>query len=73
MFWRRLLVAQREGSHFFGIDYVGPLPADVQQYATFSSGIIAGAGQTDAAKAVVKFLTSPAVAPIFKKRAMEPA
>jgi hypothetical protein len=65
VFWRRLLVAEREGLHFPGIDCVGPLPADIQQYATFSSGIIAGAGQTNAAKTVVEFLTSLAAAPIF--------
>jgi molybdate transport system substrate-binding protein len=62
-----------ELSQFAGIDYVGPLPAEIQQYTTFSSGIVAGAGQADAAKALVKFLASPAAAPIFKKRGMEPA
>ena len=61
-----------ELSQFPGIDYVGPLPADIQQYTTFSSGIIAGSGQAEAAKALVKFLTSPAAAPVFKKRGMEP-
>lgn len=61
-----------ELSQFPGIDYVGPLPADIQQYTTFSSGIIAGAGQDEAAKALVEFLTSPAAAPVFKKRGMEP-
>ena len=61
-----------ELSQFPGIDYVGPLPADIQQYTTFSSGIIAGAGQEEAAKALVEFLTSPAAAPVFKKRGMEP-
>ena len=37
-----------ELSHFAGIDYVGPLPADVQRFTTFSSGIIAGAKEADA-------------------------
>jgi molybdate transport system substrate-binding protein len=32
-----------ELSHFAGVDYVGPLPADVQQFTMFSSGIIVGA------------------------------
>jgi molybdate transport system substrate-binding protein len=62
-----------ELSHFAGVDYVGPLPADVQQYTTFSSGIIAGTKEADAAKALVKFITAPAAAAAFKKRGMEPS
>jgi molybdate transport system substrate-binding protein len=62
-----------ELSQFAGIDYVGPLPAEIQQYTIFSSGIVAGAPQQDAARALVKFLTSPAAVPVFKKRGMEPA
>src|SRR5712691_826686 len=61
-----------ELSHFAGVDYVGPLPADVQQFTMFSSGIIAGAKEVDAAGALVKFISSPAAAPAFKKRGMEP-
>ena len=61
-----------ELSHFAGIDYVGPLPADIQNVTVFSSGIAAGAKEADAAKALVKFLTSPAAAPAFKKQGMEP-
>ena len=61
-----------ELSHFAGVDYVGPLPADVQQFTMFSSGIIAGAKEADGAKALVKFITAPAAAAAFKKRGMEP-
>jgi molybdate transport system substrate-binding protein len=61
-----------ELSTFAGVDYVGPLPEAVQRYTVFSSGIIAGAKETDAAKALVKFLTAPAAAPAFKKQGMEP-
>jgi molybdate transport system substrate-binding protein len=61
-----------EISHFGGVDYVGPLPADVQEYTTFSSGIVSGARQAEAAKALVKFLTAPEAAPAFKNRGMEP-
>jgi molybdate transport system substrate-binding protein len=62
-----------ELSQFPGIDYVGPLPNEIQQYTIFSSGIAAGASQPDAAKALVRFLTSPEAAPVFKRRGMEPA
>jgi molybdate transport system substrate-binding protein len=61
-----------ELSHFAGVDYVGPLPADIQQYTTFSSGIIAGTKEAEVAKALVKFITSPGAAPAFQKRGMEP-
>src|SRR5258705_7576137 len=61
-----------ELSHFAGVDYVGLLPADIQQYTMFSSGIIAVTKDPDAAHALVKFITSPAAAIAFKKRGMEP-
>ena len=55
-----------------GIDYIGPLPPDIQQITVFASGIHIGATQADAAKALVKFLTSPQAAPVIKKKGMEP-
>jgi len=58
--------------HFPGIDYVGPLPADVQRTTMFSSGIATQAKQADAAKALVKFLTAPAAAPVIKKHGLAP-
>ena len=61
-----------ELSHYAGVDYVGPLPADVQRFTTFSSGIMAGAKEADAAKALVKFITAPAAAAAYTKRGMEP-
>src|SRR5262249_35439647 len=61
-----------ELSHFAGVDYVGPLPADIQQFTTFSSGIIAGAKAPDAAKALVKFITAPAAAAALKRGGMGP-
>jgi molybdate transport system substrate-binding protein len=61
-----------ELSNFPGVDYVGPLPEAVQRHTVFASGIIAGAKEPDAAKALVKFLTAPAAAQAFKKQGMEP-
>jgi molybdate transport system substrate-binding protein len=61
-----------ELSHFPGLDYVGPLPAEVQQFTTFSSGIMAGAKEAEAAKALAAFVTAPAAAAAYKKRGMEP-
>jgi molybdate transport system substrate-binding protein len=61
-----------ELSTFKGIDYVGPLPEEVQKYTTFSSAIMAGAKQADAAKALQTFISSKAAASAYKKRGMEP-
>jgi molybdate transport system substrate-binding protein len=61
-----------EMATFPGVDYIGPLPADVQKMTIFSSGIAANAKQADAAKAWVKFITQPSSAEAFKKRGMEP-
>jgi molybdate transport system substrate-binding protein len=61
-----------ELSNFPGVDYVGPLPADVQNTTVFSSGMIVDAKEVEAAKALVKFLTSPDAGSAFKKRGMEP-
>ena len=61
-----------EMSHYPGVDYVGPLPADIQKMTIFTSGIAASAKQPQAAKALVKFTTSPAAGEAYKKRGMEP-
>jgi molybdate transport system substrate-binding protein len=62
-----------ELAHYPGIDYVGPLPADIQNITVFSSGIQIGAKSIAAAKAWIAFLTSPAAAAAFKSKSMEPA
>jgi len=59
--------------HFQGIDYVGPLPGELQRMTVFSAGIHSGARQGDAARALVKFLTAPAAAPVIRKHGLEPA
>jgi molybdate transport system substrate-binding protein len=59
--------------HFAGIDYVGPLPGELQRMTVFSAGIHTGAKQPDAAKALVKFLTAPAAAGVIRKHGLEPA
>ena len=55
-----------------GIDYLGPLPADIQHITVFSGGIHTGAKEAEAAKALVKFITAPAAVPVIKKKGMEP-
>ncbi len=55
-----------------GIDYIGPLPADIQHITVFAAGIHAGAKEAEAAKALVKFLTAPAAVPVIKRKGLEP-
>jgi molybdate transport system substrate-binding protein len=58
--------------HESGVDYVGPLPTDVQKITVFSAGIHSGAKQPEVAKELVKALTGPVAAPVIKKHGMEP-
>ena len=55
-----------------GIDFLGPLPADIQQITTFSAGLSVNAKEAEAAKTLVKFLTAPAAAPVIRSKGMEP-
>ena len=55
-----------------GIELVGPLPPEAQKYTIFSAGIVTGFKEPEAARALVKFLASPAAAPAIRESGMEP-
>ena len=55
-----------------GIDYVGPLPAEVQRVTVFSAGIAADATEPEAARALIRFFTTAAAAPVIRKTGLEP-
>jgi len=55
-----------------GIDLVGPLPDGVQQVTPYAAGIPVGSKQPAAAKAFIRFLTSPAAAPTVKRFGLDP-
>ena len=55
-----------------GIDFLGPLPAEIQQITVFSAGLHAAAKEPAAVKAFVKFLTTPDAGAAFMKAGMEP-
>ena len=55
-----------------GIDFIGPLPPEVQQITVFSAGLHVAARDPAAAKALVEFLSSPASVPAIRKTGMEP-
>jgi molybdate transport system substrate-binding protein len=54
-----------------GIDFVGPLPAEVQRVTVFSAGIGVSAAHPDTAHSFVKFLASPAAVPVIQKTGLE--
>jgi molybdate transport system substrate-binding protein len=54
-----------------GTDYVGPLPPAVQKVTVFSAGIGAATTDAPAAKALIQFLASPAVAKAIAKSGLD--
>ena len=56
-----------------GIDYLGPLSADIQHFTVFSGGLHAGAKERQGAQALTEFIKSPAAAAVIRKSGMEPA
>lgn len=58
--------------HVKGIEYLGPLPSDIQHITVFSAGIHAASKEQDAAKALIRFLTSPEATPSIRKAGLEP-
>ena len=59
--------------HIPGIDYIGPLPPDIQCVTVFSCGLQTGATEPDAAKALVAFLATPAAKNVMMKHGLETA
>jgi molybdate transport system substrate-binding protein len=58
--------------HAKGIHYLGPLPAEIQSITVFAAGLHNAAPAPEAARALVKFLTSPEAVPVIRKIGMEP-
>jgi len=56
-----------------GVEVLGPLPAELQNYTVFHAGVGVGSKDSSAAKALIKFLTTPAAGAVFKKKGRNPA
>lgn len=54
-----------------GIQIVGPLPAELQYITVFSGGVHSEAKEPDAAKSLIKFLTTPAVGKSIMKHGLD--
>jgi len=55
-----------------GLDVVGPFPAEVQQEVVFTAAVAANAKEADAAKAFLRYLTTPAAAAVIRAKGMHP-
>jgi molybdate transport system substrate-binding protein len=55
-----------------GAELLGPLPGDLQTMTEILAGIVTTASEPDAARALLKFLASPAAAAAIKAAGMEP-
>jgi molybdate transport system substrate-binding protein len=56
-----------------GIDFVGPLPAELQSVTPFVAAIPAAAQNAQAARDLIAFLTTPEAKRVIKAKGLEPA
>src|SRR5262249_11939577 len=55
-----------------GVDVL-PMPAEIAHITVFSAGLTAQARDSEPVQALIKFLTSPAAAPVIKAKGLDPA
>jgi molybdate transport system substrate-binding protein len=57
---------------YAGAELVGPLPAEIQVYTDFAVGVGANAKEPEGAKALIKFLATPAAVAVTKTKGLVP-
>jgi molybdate transport system substrate-binding protein len=55
-----------------GAELVGPLPQGLGAVTEFTAGIGNGSKAGEAAKSLIRFLTGPDAAPVFKAKGLQP-
>ena len=55
-----------------GVEFVGPLPAEIQHYIVFVSAVSAKSHAPDAARELLHFLAGPRALAVIKAQGMEP-
>lgn len=58
---------------FKELEFVGPLPDEVQQRVFFSAGVATATRAPEVARHLIRFLAAPAAAPIVRSTGMEPS
>lgn len=55
-----------------GAQLVGPFPAELASTTLFAAGVGTDAKEPDAAKALIRFLSGPVAAPVFREKGFQP-
>jgi molybdate transport system substrate-binding protein len=55
-----------------GVEFVGPIPADLQTHIGFAAALSASAKQPEAGKALIRFLSAPAAAATLRAKGVDP-
>jgi molybdate transport system substrate-binding protein len=55
------------------VDFVGPLPAQLQSVTPFTAAIPTSASHAEAGRKLIEFLTTPAAKQVIKAKGLEPA
>jgi molybdate transport system substrate-binding protein len=58
---------------YSGAELVGPLPAEIQLHTVFTAAVGTGSKQSEPAKALLKFLTTPEATQVLKAKGLERA
>jgi molybdate transport system substrate-binding protein len=58
---------------YAGAQLVGPFPKEIQLTTSFAAAVATGAGEAEGAKALIKFITAPSAAKVFKAKGLDPA
>jgi molybdate transport system substrate-binding protein len=55
------------------VDVIGMLPPELQQVTLYSAGVTTSARDAEAARALIRALTAPSAAPVYKANGLDPA
>jgi len=55
------------------VEVIGMLPAELQLTTVYSAGVTTSAKEAEAARALIKALTAPSAAAIYKTKGLDPA
>ena len=55
-----------------GVEIAGPIPAELQTLIGFAAGVGSAAREPEAARALIRFFTAPAAAPVLRATGIEP-
>jgi len=56
-----------------GVDFVGPVPSEVQYISVFSAAVVSGSKEVEASQRLISFLASEKASGVIKQAGMEPA